>query len=251
MTVNLGSCADCSNVPVPPLVITRIMYNPPATVTPLKSNDQEFIEITNNGDQTVDLTGIFFSGTGFVYQFPVNSTIMPQASIILASNIQVFRKRYGFTPFGEFTRNLSDKGQNLVMVDGYGNIIDNVCYADSLPWPDANGNGKYLQLIDPDLDNNVASNWIASDQELFTDQNIPEDLSLWLYPNPVSDILKVQNGTEIKSISIFDISGEVLLTLPVNSKTFELDMSHFSSGLYFFRALTSNGNYLTKKVVKK
>ena len=250
ITSNLGPCAACSNVPVPPLVITRIMYNPPSTVTPLKSDDQEFIEITNNGDQIVDLTGIFFSGTGFVYQFPVNSSISPRASIILASNSSVFHKRYGFTPFGQFTRNLSNKGQNLVMVDGYGNIIDNVCYADSLPWPDANGNGKYLQLIDPNLDNNVAANWIASNQELFTDQNIPDDLSLWLYPNPVSDILNIQNGTDIKSINIYDITGRLLLTVPINGKTYELDMSQFSKGLYLFRAFTADGHYITKKVAK-
>ncbi len=249
MTANLGSYSDCSNVPVPPLVITKIMYNPPSTVTPLKSEDQEFIEITNNGDQTVDLTGIYFSGTGFVYQFPANSTILPHASIILASNTSVFKIRYGFVPFGQFTRNLSDKGQNLVMVDGYGNIIDNVNYADSLPWPDANGNGYYLKLIDPDLDNNDPSNWVASNLQLFNDQNIPSDLTLQLFPNPVKDILEIQNGTEIKSISIYDVSGSLLFTMPADSKILELDMSRFARGIYLIKALTTNGS-TTKKVVK-
>jgi hypothetical protein len=249
MTANLGSFSDCSNVPVPPLVITRIMYNPPSSVTPLKSDDQEFIEITNNGDQNADLTGVFFSGTGFVYQFPANSVINPHASLILASNTSVFMKRYGFKPFGQFTRNLSDQGQDLVMVDGFGNVINRVSYKNSSPWPDANGNGRYLQLKDPHLDNNIPENWIASNLELFDDQDIPADLFLWLFPNPVNDILHIQNGTEIKSLSLYDISGRLLLTIPVNSKTCELDMRHFAAGMYFIRANTPIGS-ITKKIVK-
>ncbi|MDP4224447.1 MAG: CotH kinase family protein, partial [Bacteroidota bacterium] len=182
MTANLGSFTACSNVPVPPLVISKIMYNPPVTALYPKSNDQEFLEITNNGDITVNLTGIYFAGTGFVYQFPNNSVISPHASVFLANNISVFKEKYGFTPFGQFTRNLSDEGQDLILADGYGNVIDNVWYTDTIPWPAADGNGYYLKLTDPDLDNSISSNWTASNDRLFDDKNIPENLTLVLYP---------------------------------------------------------------------
>jgi hypothetical protein len=250
MTENLGPYADCSNVPVPPLVITRIMFNPPASLTFPDRDQMEFIEITNNGNDIVNLTGVYFGGTGFVYQFPVNSYIQPHASLILAGNSSVFRSKYSFSPFDQFTRNLSDDGQDLALLDGYGNVIDNVSYSDTLPWPDASGNGLYLKLKDPALDNNLPSSWVASNEELFDENNIPGDLQMMLFPNPVTDILTIQNGTEIISIKLFDLSGRLLAAMQVNSQVIDLDMRQYPGGIYFIRAVTANG-VVTRKIIKK
>ncbi len=250
MTANLGSFSECSNVDVPPLVITKIMYSPSTSVFFPNSNKQEFLEILNNGDQNVNLTGLYFGGTGFVFQFPENSLIYPHSSIFLANNIAIFQKKHGFAPFGQFTRNLSDTGQNLILFDGYGNVVDNVSYTANVPWPDANGNGKYLKLIDPDLDNSDPANWVASDDEIFDVQNIPEDVVMLAFPNPVTDILHIQNGTEIKSIELLDIFGRHILAAEVNNKTCELDMSRYGRGIYFIRALTATGS-VTRKIIKE
>ncbi len=250
MTANLGSFAGCSDVPVPQLVISRIMYNPPVSELFPDSNDLEFIEIVNNSDRTVNLTGLYFAGTGFVYQFPDNSVINPRTSIFLAGDAAVFTKKYGFTPFGQFTRKLSDEGQNLILADGYGNIIDNVFYTDTIPWPDADGNGYYLKLTDPDLDNSLASSWTASNAELFDDQNIPEDLNLIVYPNPVNEILNIRNGKQIISVELFDISGRLIHSAKVGSKILELDMSRYARGIYFIRAITETGA-VTRKIIKE
>ena len=159
MTSTLGSYSSCSNVVMPSLVITKINYNPKISIDFPESDALQFIEISNTGTVTVDLTGIYFAGTGLVYQFPPNSTLPPDSSVFLAGNTVVFQVKYGFSPFGKFTRDLSNKSQNIVLADGFGNVIDNVYYYDSSPWPDADGNGYYLQLTDPALDNNVAESW--------------------------------------------------------------------------------------------
>jgi hypothetical protein len=248
MTANLGSYAECSKVQLPLLVISKIMYHPSPEPYFLKADDREFIEITNNGDQTVNLSGVYFGGTGLVYQFPVNSTIGPHASVILASNIPVFKALYNIVPFGQFTRNLSNKGQNLILMDGYGNMIDNVSYSDTIPWPNADGNGNYLKLTDPNLDNDIPANWTASSDIILSDLNITADPDLQVFPNPVKGILTIQNGKEIKSISLIDISGRILLTLKVNSNELSLDMSHFTRGIYFIRVATSYRTYMMKVV---
>jgi len=62
------------------------MYNPEAKIDFPDTDDLEFIEITNNCDETVDLTGIYFGGTGFVYQFPADSMLGPNNSVLLASD---------------------------------------------------------------------------------------------------------------------------------------------------------------------
>ena len=110
----------------------------------------------------INLSGIYFPGTGLVYQFPYNSTLAPDTSIYLAANSSTFISKYGFEPFGQFTRHISNDGQNIVLSDAFGNVIDNVQFSDTLPWPEADGNGYYLKLKDASLDNNIPANWIAS-----------------------------------------------------------------------------------------
>jgi len=249
MTANLGSYAGCTDVPVPPLVITKIMYHPVTTIDFPDSDELEFIEILNNGDQAADLTGIYFSGTGLVYQFPVNSSLDSRASLMLAGDAQVFQAGYGYTPFGQFTRNLSNKSQRLVLADGFGNEIDNVHYYDTIPWPDADGNGYYLKLTDPDADNSMAANWTAANDIVVSDNTIPADIALQLFPNPVSDILHIQAGAEIRSVSLSDIQGRLLITVNVNRERYELDMSRFSSGTYIIRIITAD-KIFARKIVK-
>lgn len=249
ITSNLGPYSQCNNVAVPPLVITKIMYHPSASVEFPDTDDLEYLEITNNGDQNVDLSGVYFAGTGFVFQFPSGSVIDPYSSIILAGNFTAFRSNYGFAPFGQFTRNLSDKSENLVLCDGFGNIIDNVIYSDTVPWPDADGNGYFLKLISPDLDNNDPVNWIASQDVITSVNNFNDDGDLQIYPNPASDILKISAGVEINSLSLFDIYGHLLTSKDVNNESFELDIRHLSKGLYILRIRTFGKTY-TRKIIK-
>jgi len=250
ITTNLGPYTSCSNVSVPPLVITKIMYHPSTSVEFPDADELEYLEITNNGDKAVDLSGIYFAGTGFVFQFPSNSTMDPYSSIILAGNYKTFRSNYGFNPFGQFTRNLSNKSENLILSDGFGNIIDNVIYSDTVPWPDADGNGYYLKLLSPDLDNNNPVNWIASKDVITSVNNINTENDLQIYPNPVSDILRIKAGFEIVSISLFDIYGHLLTTKNVRGESFEFDTEHLSKGLYLIRVETSLKTYV-RKIVKE
>jgi len=250
MATNLGSFSDCDDVYIPPLVITKIMYNPAATVEFPVNNDLEFIEISNNGDQTVDLTGIYFSGTGLVFQFPDHSSLEPHSSVILASSLTTFLARYGFRAFNQFTRHLSNKHQILVLADGFGNVIDNVHYYDDPPWPDADSTGYYMQLAGIDLDNNVAANWTASDDALVSNGYFYADRDLKLYPNPVSDILRIEADAEIKSLSMFDIQGRLLETVNVNSDKCEFDIRHYMKGTYIINVVTY-GKIYNRIVVKE
>jgi hypothetical protein len=248
MTINLGSYSACNNVIVPPLVITKIMYNPEASVYYTDSDDLEFIEIMNNSDKVISLSGIYFSGTGLVYQFPYNAILDPYSSVFLASNPDFFLAEHGFLPYGQFTRHLSDKGQNLVLSDAFGNIIDNINYSDTVPWPDADGNGYYLTLTDPFLDNSDAGNWTASNDKTLSDNDIITGFDLQLSPNPVRDMLKIKTPSVIKSISIYDIYGRLLETVNVNCETYELEMKQFTEGIYIIRVITPGKTYSGKIV---
>jgi hypothetical protein len=249
MTDTLGSFDACSDVNTPPLVINRIMYNPGTSAEFPVSDEVEFIEILNNGDLPVDLTGIYFLGTGLAYQFPAYATLGPQSSYHLASRWPTFQARYGFAPFGEFTRHLSNKDEDLVLADGFGNVIDQVHYYSSSPWPDANGNGYYLELIDPGLDNSLPENWTSSIGVVLSDRDLHSQSEPTLFPNPVHGILSVEAESEISSISLFDIQGRLLRTYEINGMTFELDMGHFMNGTYIIE-ITTPETIFTRLIVK-
>src|SRR5690606_35475226 len=76
LNTKLANAGDCMDPSLPPLVISKIPYHP-VPYTGIECNDLEFIEITNNGNQAVDLTGIYFRELGMSYQFPANASIGP------------------------------------------------------------------------------------------------------------------------------------------------------------------------------
>lgn len=248
MTNHLGAYTACSNVTVPQLVINRINYNPGTSGQFPVSNDQEFIEIKNAGSTTVTLTGIYFSQLGISYQFPNNSTLTAGQSAYIASNMATFQSRYGFAAFGQFTRNLSNNSQKLLLSDAWGNVIDLVEYDDESPWPNADGNGSYLQLIDTSLDNSLASSWVASSTSL--GQQDFAIASLVLYPNPVKDIFTVNSSARIDGVQVFDSLGRIVKSKTANSETVEVDANDLVQGVYLVK-ITSGNASKTISIVKQ
>ncbi len=241
MTANLGSFSDCSNVTVPELVITKIMYNPTESTDFHDGDDLEFIEILNKGSQSADLTGVYFGGTGLVYQFPPGSKLKPSSSIYLAGNPVIFRNKYGFMPSGRFTRSLSNKSEDLVLCDAFGNVIDKVVYCDTLPWPEADGNGYYLKLVDTELDNSLPENWTASNDFALGTENV-NYTSLKVYPNPVTDYVNIESDSEILNISLSNINGQILSYQKINCGYYLLDMRDYPGGFYIIKISTPNGD---------
>ena len=249
MTANLGSYAPCSNVTVPALVMTKINYHPSPTASFPNDDDLEFIEIRNNSDVTVSLTGIYFQGTGLTYCFPAGATLTAHSCVIIASNGNAFQSTRGFAPFGQFTRHLSNSSESLVLLDAFGNVIDEVQYSDSPPWPDADGNGNYLKLSDVNLDNSLPSSWVASN-DIISSVEVPvADINIIIYPNPVSDVLHIRSDREITNLIIYDLHGRTIMTLNGGCSECDVDLRHLTRGTYIVKVVTADGS-LTEKIVK-
>jgi hypothetical protein len=251
ITTNLGSYSDCNSVVIPALVINKINYNPIVSVDFPVNNDLEFIEIKNTGATTVNLTGFYLRELGVSYQFPANSSVLANESIFLASNPTTFKAKYGITAFGQFTRNLSNSSQKLVLADGFGNTIDSVEYFDVTPWPaEADGQGSYLQLIDTALDNSLASSWISSSSVTLATPSYVESSTISVYPNPVADILNIRAEKTIKGVKIFDVSGHLITEIKPKSDLISVDFSSYSKGLYFITIYNEN-TFTTTKIIKQ
>jgi hypothetical protein len=255
ITTRLGGSSACTNIPVPSLVISRIHYHPLASDQFPDAGDLEFIEIVNNGSASVDLTGLYFSGTGFVYRFP-GVTIEPNDVIQLANDRNTFEQKYGYAPFGEFTRNLDNDSQKLTLADAFGNLIDEVEYSDDLPWPDADGNGMYLKLQDLTLNNDDGANWVVTDEAIASTVTIvgtegqPES-TVKIFPNPSDATFKVTSPEIIETIEIVDLQGRRHETIVVQDTAAVLDLSRYSAGIYVLKIRYAQGATAIDRVVKR
>ena len=230
---NIGTYSNCDDVDLPPLVISKIHYHPMNVDTTINGNLLEFIQIDNNGDENVDLTGIYLRELGITYKFPNGSTLAAHDALVLCSDSTTYVQYYNRTPFGEYQRKLSNKSENIVLADAWGNIIDEVFYADSAPWPtEPDGNGAYLQLIDLDLDNSLAENWTY--RYPFDDIDEVFENGVTVYPNPSHGALHIVSSKEIIEVEIVDISGRTIGLF--NSNT--IDVSHLNNGIYLLKIKT-------------
>lgn len=138
------------------IVITEIMADPPS-----KDRAGEFIELFNRGSSPVDLSGWRFSD-GINYTFASGSTLAPGAYLVLASQASSLP---GIDVFDEYGGNLSNSGERIRLRDANNFVVEEVDYRFGGAWPElANGGGSSLELINPFMDNSVASAWRDSDE---------------------------------------------------------------------------------------
>jgi hypothetical protein len=249
MTQELGSFSQCANVATPELKITAINYHP-ASVENYDDSDLEFIRLTNTSDATIDLSGIYFGGTGLVYQFPNNATLEAGEHVYLANESAVFTEFNGFVPFDEFSRSLENSGQKITVMDAFGNIIDIVEYDDEAPWPvEADGDGSFLELADFDLDNDNPDNWEAV---LFNPATLSQtnylEPYIQLFPNPTSDILHIDSKNMINQMLLYDNQGKPVRTILIEGYQHTINLSGLPVGIYYLNIVMNHG-IITRKII--
>lgn len=240
---NIGSYSDCADVDLPTLVISQIHYHP-MDVDSVNGNQLEFIQITNNGDDEVDLTGVYLRELGITYSFPQGSILAARDQLVLCSDSLAYIEFYNRVPFGQYEKKLSNKSENIVIADAWGNVIDEVCYQDDYPWPwEADGQGAFLQLIDLDSDNSLPENWVAQfGFEDVKEHHASEGFSV--YPNPTDGMITIVGGCG--EYRITNVMGQVLMTGVLNGELQQINVGGLPSGMYFITVEKS-----TKKLVVK
>lgn len=251
---NIGSSSNCSEIEMPPLVITKINYHPSELGDTISSSDKEFIEITNSGKTAVDLSGFYLRELGVSYQFPYGKSINAGESIYIVGDVVAFKKEYGLEPFGQFERNLPNDSFKLVLADAFGNEIDAETYGDRGDWPnEADGLGSFLALKGLNLDNSIAASWEATNKFKRPDPIIEPEVKpthFALYPNPASATITIESAATIKRIEIFNYMGVKVIDLPTNSYTNTLNISHLAAGVYVIR-VSDNSEIRISKFIKE
>ncbi|WP_104734195.1 T9SS type A sorting domain-containing protein [Hanstruepera ponticola] len=153
-----------------------------------------------------------------------------------------------------------------------GNLIEFIFENINLPFDDDNNDGFIVYKVKtlPDLE---IWDVIENDAEIFFDFNFPivtnneqttvveEGLSISefevntvvkIFPNPTSDILNINAKRQIRSLKLFDITGQEVgfIKSTVNNQTTTLNINKLSTGIYFLEVQTDSVKSI-HKVIKK
>ena len=147
------------------IVIDEIYYAPKD-----KTSLEEFVELYNNGTSAVDLAGWYFS-EGISYRFAASTVMQPGEYLVVAEDPATLLSLYpGIRAVGPFLGKLSNDGEEIVLRDPQGEPEDSVDYRRGFPWPTVSkAQGYSIELIDPDLDNELGGSWRASNPSVAPD----------------------------------------------------------------------------------
>ena len=76
--------------------------------------------------------------------------------------------------------------------------------------------------------------------------------AIMAWPNPATSNLHLQSdGSPLHSIAIFDLSGKQVGAESINKLQAEIDISHYSAGLYILNVALENGDAGTLRIIKE
>ncbi len=199
ITVNAAATGD--------VVITEINYNNPGT------DNYEFVEFYNNGSSAVQLEGWTIS-SALTYTFP-SYALNPGEYVVVCNNAAVFSAGFGFMPleWNPASGNaLNNSGENIVLKDAGGVLVDSVHYLASAPWPTAaNGGGPSLVLCDVNADNSNPANWAAATTSTGIIENNTEILA---NPDAASNCLTGPLlSFQLSNYNVNENAGDVIVTV--------------------------------------
>ncbi|MDW7980201.1 MAG: lamin tail domain-containing protein, partial [Verrucomicrobiales bacterium] len=144
------------------LVITEIMYNPPAS---WPGNDElEFIELWNSGLVTEDLTGHRLDGD-ISFSFPPGTRLAPGQFLVVARNPAAASAFYGVECVGPYSGALPNGSGVLRLLNELGGRLLEIEYRTQWPWPVApDGTGHSLVLRRPSYGEADPRAWGSSDR---------------------------------------------------------------------------------------
>jgi hypothetical protein len=249
-----------SNYSATDIVINEISYNPSVSF-----NTEDWIEIYNNGESDVDISGWIYKDSDDSHSFviPQGTVLASDEYLVLCVDTTLFKPLFPDVQnfIGNVSFGLSGSGELIRLYDIQMNMIDSLVYDDNAPWPSQpDGNGPTLSLISPDLDNALGENWASSIgygtpgkiNDTFvnvddTDKNLPTEYSLLQnYPNPFNPSTTISYSlpkASNVSLKVYDIIGNEVATLVNEFKApgnyqIKFDASRLSSGVYFYRIQT-------------
>jgi hypothetical protein len=173
----------------------------------------------------------------------------------LPNEMKSFGNDFGFLVLDNNTKNISFKvfdGSTVTQ-------SQNVCTTTSVKGlasvstlNNISPTNSQVVILFTDDRNNDFEHELYSQNILFGFLGIDEEaeiaIDIMIYPNPAKSILYIKNIENIKSIDVYNSTGQFLSTI---SNFDKIDVSNWSNGVYYFNILLENNQSLSKKIIKK
>jgi hypothetical protein len=254
------------------LKITEINYHPLDLIVgndTTEGSDFEFMEFKNIGESSLNLSEITVD-SAIYYKFPVNTLLAPGQFYVIASKPTTFYEKYGMVASGNFSGNLSNSGEEILINDAQGSPIIHFAYDDHSPWPEEpDGDGPSLVSADfnPTGDPGNAVYWRASLRiggSPFEDDTPPNDIeepmanasdigTITVFPNPTTGLLhiKIDNYSLIDPVllHLYSMEGAMVMQTKVfNNTVLDLGGLGLEAGIYILR-IETDSQFETKKII--
>ena len=202
------------------LVINEIMASNTKTIQDQDGEYDDWIELYNNSDATINLENYKLSDKLDAldkWTFP-SATIAPNSYLIIWADED--QEQAGL----HCNFKLSASGESVALSDANGTVLDQVTFPilgeEKTYGRYPNGTGSFAEL-DPTYN---AENTVS----LATKTS--NDFRVNVYPNPFNDKITVDSEHKINSLRIIDVNGRVMLSSNDGSKT--ISTSNLSPGVY-------------------
>ena len=252
------------------IVINEINYNSSNLFNP-----EDWVELYNFSDNSIDVSRWSFNDGGFepAFEIPQNSIIEAKDFLILCRDTLLFKAKFPDVKnyIGNLEFGLSGSGEKISFFTQNGFLIDSLSYDDKEPWPSiTDGGGPTLELKNPFVDNSQYFNWQASSgygtpgeiNGNYTSissniKNIPTEFRLYQnYPNPFNPSTRIKYSIPVDGnvkLKIYDVLGNELFSLIDEYKSvgvYELVFNSINlpTGIYFYK-ISSGSNSIVKKMV--
>jgi len=136
--------------------------------------------------------------------------------------------------------------------------IDNVYSNNPLQFeydPSGNQTRRYLNIMISSHKMSSAGTEIFDKVEIIEESSKVVENLFQIFPNPTSGPLNIKwNSTNgIQDIELYDLTGKQLKNYSINksSNNIEINISNTPSGVYIIRFITTNGEVISRKIIKK
>lgn len=222
------------------VVINEFMASNQETATDQDGEDDDWIELYNNSDVDIDLTGYYLSDKSNntdKWQFPDTSISAGGYLIIWADEDTLQAGLHA-------NFKLSSGGESVVLSNTENTVINSCTYdaqnTDISYGRYPNGTGEFCTMPPTFASENMLSSTIVE---------IEKDLSVQLYPNPARDYIELA-FTEIPDnpieIRIFSVVGSLVYQSEVNDQQVRISLSELKSGMYVVYAKSGDLQFHTK-----
>ena len=145
----------------PSLTISEFNYNSNSAL-----NAHDWIELHNYGNTTLNISGwkIKDQEDNFAYVFPTGTVLLPDAYIVVASDMGAFNTMYPSVNnvIGPLGFQLSNSGDQIRIFDSNDILHLSFYYQDGQPWPvEADGQGYTCELSSNTANPNNGSSWYS------------------------------------------------------------------------------------------